>query len=252
MGNKDPFEIERHRATLAKQGDFKRLKLTYHSRIPEILNINTPSFWDKHIRTEASEFSPMAKDRINTVYNKIRAYTGKLLDVGFGRGELESRLDANKKLDQYGIDISSYAVKSAKKKLRGKYSVGEITDIPYPRSFFDVIAALEVLEHIPPSKTFKALSELKRVLKKRGTLIISVPLNEGLEKLVKKGSNPSGHLREYTPELIEAELKIVGLKVDERLFLYAFKDFYFFKKFLQKFVLKKRWEPNNVIIFVEK
>ena len=111
---------------------------------------------------------------------------------------------------------------------------------------------MEVLEHILPSKIFIALNEIKRVLKGNGELIMSVPLNEGLEELIKRGVNPNGHVRIYTPELVFAELKISGFRVQKRKLLYAFRNLYTLKKTLQNTIMKKRWKPNNLIIFARK
>jgi predicted SAM-dependent methyltransferase len=49
----------------------------------------------------------------------------------------------------------------------------DITDIPYPADFFDVIYCSHVLEHVPNDR--KAMQEFARVLKPRGWAIIMVP-----------------------------------------------------------------------------
>ena len=50
---------------------------------------------------------------------------------------------------------------------------GSITDLPFESNSFDLIAALDVLEHIPNDSA--ARSELIRVLAPKGLLIITVP-----------------------------------------------------------------------------
>ena len=144
------------------------------------------------------------------------------------------------------------AVERARQFLRGRFRKGSVLNIPFRNDFFDVVVVLELMEHIPPSITFRVLKELKRVLKKDGLLVISIPLNENLEEMIKRGENPSGHVRVYTPGLISAELKIAGFKIKEKVFLYAFKSMYYFKKFLQRTILRKRWEPNNIIVIARK
>ncbi len=118
----------------------------------------------------------------------------------------------------------------------------------YLSSFFDAIFALEILEHIPPSKIFNVLEDIKKFLKMNGILIVSVPANEGLEKM---NSNPSSHVRDYTKELISAELKLAGFDILDIKELYAFKNLYFFKKLIAK-IFKKKWKPNNIIIKARK
>ncbi len=249
----NPFQVEIQRSILAKKSKLKTLRRMYSTRLPEIKNLNTDSFWSSHF---SEPFDPkkgyMAKDREYLICRLIKRNPGRLLDVGFGRGGLEVLLAGNKNIDIYGIDISSVAVERARKFLRGRFRRGNVLNIPFRNGFFDIVVALELMEHIPPSITFKVLKELKRVLKKDGLLVISVPLNENLKEMIKKGENPSGHVRVYTPGLISAELKIAGFKIKEKVFLYAFRSMYYFKKLLQRTILRKRWEPNNIIIIAGK
>lgn len=249
----DVFELERLRDELAKSRKLKKLKKTYKESFAEIKNINSPEFWDKLLSNnrKREEKSPISRDRINTVIKLIRARKGRLLDVGFGYGLIEENISKNT-FDLYGIDISQKAVKRIKRMTKGNFKKGSILDISFQDEFFDVVLALEVLEHISPHNTFRAFSELKRVLRSGGILVVSVPLNEKLEEMCKKGVNPSGHVRIYTPELIEAELQIIGFQVHQKKFLYAFKNFYWLKKALQTVILKNRWVPNNIIILARR
>lgn len=250
---KDPFKIEILRSKLSELKDFKNLKKTYISNLAEIEDLNTEHFWSRKLRGKSKhEDGSMAKDRISIILRKLKYIKGNLLDAGFGRGELEIKLQSRKDITIYGIDISEFAVKSAKEKLRGTFLVGNILNIPFPNKYFDMVIASEILEHIPPSKTFKALKELKRVLKQKGTLIITIPLNERLEDMVKSRQNLNAHVRVYTPKLIEAELKITGFKIRGKNFLFAFSNLYLLKKILQKTILLNRWQPNNMIIFAQK
>jgi ubiquinone/menaquinone biosynthesis C-methylase UbiE len=52
----------------------------------------------------------------------------------------------------------------------------DLTALPFAEETFDLIFCNHVLEHIPEDQ--KALSELYRVLKKGGTAILQVPLDE--------------------------------------------------------------------------
>ena len=49
----------------------------------------------------------------------------------------------------------------------------DITDIPYPNNFFDVIFCSHVLEHVPNDR--RAMQEFSRVLKHEGWAVIMVP-----------------------------------------------------------------------------
>lgn len=56
----------------------------------------------------------------------------------------------------------------------------DMTDIPFENETFDLIVASQVLEHIPNEK--KALEELKRVLKRTGKVILSIPCDFELDE----------------------------------------------------------------------
>ena len=104
----------------------------------------------------------------------------------------------------------------------------------------------------PHNHTFEALSELFRVIKKNGNLIVSVPLNEGLQMLISNNINPNGHVRVYTSSLIKAELKISGFNIIDEQYLYAFKKNYKLKKFIVTRFIKNYRKPNNIIIVARK
>lgn len=73
----------------------------------------------------------------------------------------------------YFLDISKAAVKNLKK-LGGGAVVGDVIKLPYEKNFFDLIVAIEILEHIKDDE--KAFSEITRVLKSSGFFLFSVPL----------------------------------------------------------------------------
>lgn len=247
---KDPFIVEELRAILAEKMKFDELKKTYRKNFAEIRDINSPEFWDKLLieSKEREKQSPITRDRIKTVTEMIGGLRGKLLDVGFGHGFIEEFLGTESLFDLYGLDISHRAVERLKRAVNGSFQVGSVLKIPFTDKTFDVILALEILEHILPHNNFRAINELYRTLKVGGSLIVSVPLNEGLEEMLRKGINPSGHVRVYTPELIKAELKMAGFKIRQEEYLFAFKNLYRLKNLLQKTLLKNRWRPNVIVV----
>lgn len=71
----------------------------------------------------------------------------------------------------------------------------DICDLPFEESSFDFILCNHVLEHIPNDK--KAMKELYRVLKPKGTAILQVPLDQSREKTFEDNSikNPKERTR---------------------------------------------------------
>lgn len=51
----------------------------------------------------------------------------------------------------------------------------DVRDLPFPDKYADYILARQVLEHIPITDTIKTLREWLRVLKPKGTMVITCP-----------------------------------------------------------------------------
>ena len=104
--------------------------------------------------------------------------------------------------------------------------VADICDLPFQNNQYDLILCNHVLEHIP--NDLKAMTELYRVLKKGGTLIAQVPLNDENTKTLENDSindprdrtrffGQYDHVRLYGQDYYK-RLKSVGFSV-ERVFL---------------------------------
>ncbi len=95
-----------------------------------------------------------------------------VLDVGIGEGEVAVHVR-----ERYpgalvvGVDLPdpTLAAHWTVRGLRGVY--GNIARLPFPSASFDLVMAVEVLEHVPDPTA--ALAELDRVC--RGDLVVSVP-----------------------------------------------------------------------------
>ena len=253
---KNPFRLEEQRTLLAKANKVKDFKATYTSSLPQINDTNTPEFWDKENTVmETMEFgqNPMAVDRARFVANSLGEKRQTTLDVGLGSGISESvyqDIFPKSKMKIYGIDFSPKSVLRAKKRFKnGEFKRGSILKIPYKDQAFENVICLEVMEHIVPAKTFQALSELYRVMKRNGKLILSVPLNEGLEEMVKQKRNPNHHVRVYSPEMIKVELEIAGFTIVKEKFLYAYGKYYYLKSFLAKYLKKP---ANNIVLIARR
>jgi SAM-dependent methyltransferase len=106
------------------------------------------------------------------------------------------------------VDMSERAV--ARLREAGAHAeVGTIVDLPFASQSFDLVCAMDVIEHVEDD--VGALSELARVLAPGGTLLISVPLHEShwtaFDDFV-------GHCRRYQPQMLTALLAHFGLAVE--------------------------------------
>jgi len=83
-----------------------------------------------------------------------------------------------------GIDFSPNMIEEAKKELatrniqRVELEVGDLTNLRFCDQTFDKVFASEVLEHVPDYR--KAVSEMARVLKPGGTLVVTTPNRHSL------------------------------------------------------------------------
>jgi 2-polyprenyl-3-methyl-5-hydroxy-6-metoxy-1,4-benzoquinol methylase len=209
-------------------------------------NKNTTSFWNKKIKKERPFLlsDPMTRDRIKIAYRFFPSNSNTVLDIGVGYGFIEEYLCKQGKITVYGNDISDLAIRDLSNRFNGFFRKESVYLMKYKDNFFDCVFALEILEHIPERRVIKVLKKIRKSLKKNGALIISIPVNEGIDL---SKVNPNGHMRNYTEEIIKKELKLSGFKTIKVKKIYAFKNMYLFKKIISHF-FRKRWLPNNLVI----
>lgn len=247
--NKAIHKIERKRTSFAKSNSYKEFLETYKSKLP---NFNNGSYWNAKFNLDSTLFEQdaMTIEKIKFIAKTINKRNPKILDLGIGQGYLEQFLSAiGASYQLYGIDISRIAIRRLNSKFKGKFVTDNIMNIDkhYKNNTFDIIVAIEVIEHISPHQIFRLYEKIHKLLKTNGIFIISTPLNEGLAKM---RNNPSAHVREYTVPILEKEFEIAKFKIIKKKELYAFKSFYKLKKIFAFFI--KRWSPNNIIIVSRK
>jgi len=102
----------------------------------------------------------------------------KILDLACGSGRLVDYLDSqNLKVDYYGLDSSDGLLELAKnnhQSLADKFTLGQMTVLPYADNYFDVIVCFAGFHHLATKKErLQALSEMKRVLKPQGKIVMT-------------------------------------------------------------------------------
>jgi 2-polyprenyl-3-methyl-5-hydroxy-6-metoxy-1,4-benzoquinol methylase len=157
--------------------------------------------------------------RLWAITNQIPKYGClKILDAGCGEGHLLSELHKYRPMHKfYGFDVSSDALIQAKKRCAfASITKTDISSIREKKESFDVVICSEVLEHI--YEYGPVLSELQRILKKNGLLILTFP-NEtmwtiGRIFLLRRPIKVPDHVNSFNPEMIK---KIVLLKIVKEL-----------------------------------
>jgi len=141
-----------------------------------------------------------------------------ILDISCGTGYGSKLLYDAGAAKITGIDISSETIDFActKYKMNGlEFKVGNILDIDFPENCFDVITCFETIEHVQSQEN--AFTELHRVLKPKGLLIISSPnrkLTSPGKSINDHPDNPF-HTKEYSTgefiSVLENYFEILGV-----------------------------------------
>lgn len=156
--------------------------------------------------------APMYADIINRI---MSTKPKTVLDLGCGTGNILMKLSTNEELKLFGLDISDNMIEVAKRNLgtKAELKIEDAENIPWEDQLFDVVVCNASFHHYPNPQ--KVLSEIKRVLKSNGTLIIGDPtapiIFRQVLNLFCKMSN-QGDYRIYSRKEIENLLIQSGFK----------------------------------------
>lgn len=106
----------------------------------------------------------------------------KILDIGSGKGDF--LIDATKRgADIVGIEFNPEYIQVCEQEARREgimvnVKEGRAEALPFENDSFDFINLCEVIEHVESASTM--LHEVRRVLRKKGTVYMSVPNRFGL------------------------------------------------------------------------
>ncbi|MEK7606193.1 MAG: class I SAM-dependent methyltransferase [Patescibacteria group bacterium] len=160
----------------------------------------TPYHW---LIDPATEKGRLYFGYINFCSAFAKDVSGPILDAGCGDGRLLGVLrETTKNTKLYGVDYSESALRFARAFVPGAtFSADDLAHLLYSNDFFDQIYLIETLEHIPPEHIETLVRELKRVLRKGGTLVVTVP-----SSLMGEPSAESKHYQHFTPESLRGAL----------------------------------------------
>lgn len=188
-----------------------------------------------------------------------------VLDVGCWTGQYE-QLAATYVKEIFGIDSDKEAIKYAQtSNIKCKFIACKAQKLPFRDGTFDVVLLLDVLEHLPLNSENKALSEVYRVLKPNGILILSTPNKNILSILFDPAFFILGH-RHYSLSKIKHLLKGSNFSLKNERILngivvslysnvcllskYLFGKNLYLPQFLQKTILNYYCRPGYSEIYI--
>lgn len=116
--------------------------------------------------------------------NSLKKLKGRILDVGCGLGIFLHMADIEG-WNTCGVDISPYAVQYAREKFGLEvYNSGGLKEAVFPPNSFDVVTLWDSLEHLPDP--VGQLKEVRRILKDDGLIMLNVPNEASLFRVMAK------------------------------------------------------------------
>ena len=208
-------------------------------------------------------FAEIVGERVIQLVKKQMKFTGNVLDHSTGYGFIIKYLINTTNCDFYSSEYSSESVKNINNtfKKNDKYKgCKQINNniLPWDDSFFDIIFATEVIEHIPYNDLEVLLKEFARVLTKYGKLIITVPNNENLEKKKQLcpecGAifHPVQHVNSFNSENLEKLLLQFGFTKFWMKETYLTDGKFTLKRSIKRLYFKIKKEKPNLIFIAEK
>ena len=162
--------------------------------------------------------------RFKEVAGMVEPKGGKILDIGCADGMFTKVILEKSKADKIvGIDVLensiNWARKHWKKEKRMQFMVADAHKLPFKSRSFDVVVALEVLEHV--FEPVKVLQEIKRVLKPKGYVVFLVLAETLLFKVVwyfwtkytESRIWKETHAHAYSSDFLVKLMKMMGYKI---------------------------------------
>jgi SAM-dependent methyltransferase len=127
----------------------------------------------------------------------------RVLDAGCGSGRTLEELEPFGVV--HGIELDPEAAEVARSRGVGDVEIGRLEDLPWEDARFDLITCLDVIEHTPDDRV--TLSELRRVCKPGGWLLVTVPAYQALWSL---HDDANHHFRRYNRPTLRAAAEESG------------------------------------------
>lgn len=194
-----------------------------NSLLQEMYEMESDYWWHKGKRLH-----------VFSIMKKFGRRKPKVLDVGCGTGYLLKEL--SRYSQAYGLDKSKRSLSFCSKRgLKKIYNI-DIERDTFPNVKFDIITALDVIEHIKDDK--KAMINISKSLKKGGVVIVTTP---AFEKLWSYWDVEVGHYRRYSTKEIKKLFRESGFTIAYM----RFTNISIFVPALMIRMIKEKFNPHN-------
>lgn len=156
--------------------------------------------------------------RLKMAFDLLSKCNGRrVLDEGCGDGSLEQHFVDR---DVIGLDISGLTLKNAKESApHAEFIQADIRNPPLKDECVDIVAMIAVLGGVPRGEEVIAFREAKRLLRRKGYLILLVSQKRQLYSLLVPDRLFSGwRWRHFDPQLLQRQLQEVGFDIHNILF----------------------------------
>lgn len=162
----------------------------------------------------------------------------KIFDVGCGTGANLTTL--RNYGESYGIDMQREAILYCRERGINDLAISRIEQIPYLSESFDVITALDVLEHIDDD--LKGMEELYRICKPGGMLLVTVP---AYGFLWSEHDEALHHRRRYAAHELRNKLSLLGFQIERCSYFITFLFFPILLIRIMNGIFKKSTHPQT-------
>jgi SAM-dependent methyltransferase len=144
---------------------------------------------------------------VKEICDRVKGRPAKILDVGCGTGA--NLVMLGEFGEAHGIDVSHDALSFCRARGLDRVRHGAAEELPYEDETFDLVTALDVVEHLDDDAA--GLREFRRVLRPDGRILLFVPAFMFLWGVQDDVSN---HRRRYTlPELLRV-VREAGFEIE--------------------------------------
>lgn len=165
-------------------------------------------------RLEDTHWWFLGKRRLLAALLRNYARRGRVLDLGCGLGGVLREFEADAHC--FGADGSRFALQNSRRRTSAELVQANLAALPFRDASFDLVVALDVIEHLPDDVGF--LRRAGELLAPDARLVVAVP---AFPSLWSQHDVAFQHLRRYTATTLRAAVVSAGLVPERITYLHA-------------------------------